>query len=218
MTLTPLIINSQEWKTPLTGTPLQTVNTARLRHLRYRGTYYMEGVKGHEYYRTTSGWLPVVGLQQRQGRRWETWMVDDPLHWYGIGEAVDDLPDGRILVAGLGLGLMLHHMATQPRFTRITVVEVNPDVIALIAPLAPKDDRIQIIEADFYRYIESITPADIEGVFWDLAVGTPQETWPSMLRGSVLCDIHLPGVPVVQFGKRKQPRNEPRRAARKEQK
>jgi spermidine synthase len=172
----------------------------------------MEGVGGFEFYRI-KGRLPVTGLQQRgDDGRWHTWMVDDPLHLDGMREAVADLPDGRILVAGLGLGLMLHHMAAQPRFTAITVVELNADVIALVRPTLPVDPRVTIVEGDYYAYIHTASCADwprvttFDGVLWDLAVGKPEQAAPEMFRGEVLTAIELPGIPLVQFGYRRQKR------------
>ena len=194
-------IDGRQWTTPLTHLPPTTVGTARLSRSNYRGLYHYEGIEGFAYWQTKH-WLPVRGLQQKHGRKWQTWMVDDPVHWNGMREAVSDLPDGKILVAGLGLGLMLHHMAQDPRFTAITVVEYNPDVIALIQPTLPPDPRVTIVPGDFYRYLASRAPA-VDGVLWDLAVGKPHETLPAMMRGEVLVRLHLGAVPLVMFGIRR---------------
>jgi hypothetical protein len=202
-------IDGRTWRTPLTAQAPADHGTARLRLSHYRGIYHHEGVDGFEFYQTKH-WLPVVRLEQRHGRRWETWMVDDPKHWNGMREAVADLPPGRILVAGLGLGLMLHHMAVEPRFTAITVVEANPDVVALIQPTLPADPRVRIQVGDFYHHIEGVAyfglraTTTYDAVLWDLAVGTPDETRRCMLKGWALVGAHLPGVPLVQFGVRRQ--------------
>ena len=208
-------IDGRRWSTPLTAVELRTVGTARLRQSHYRGMYHANGVNGYEYWQTRY-WLPVTSLQLKEGRRWNTWMVDDPVHWWGMREAVADLPAGRILVAGLGLGLMLHHMARQPRFTTITVVEQNPDVITLIRPTLPENDRVQIYDGDFYRWIEraSANGVTYDGILWDLAVGDPEDTRGDLLRGMALCALHLPGVPLRQFGIRKTPAPDPRELLR----
>lgn len=196
-------IDGRTWETPLTHQPLLTVGDARLTLKHYRGTYYYEGTGGYEFYKTNY-WLPVIALQRKQGRSWKTWMVDDPLHWDGMAEAVAELPDGRILIAGLGLGLMLHHMAQSPRFTKIVVIEQSQDVINLIRPTLPKDDRVTIVCADFYRYIHDLQNCapQFDGVLWDLAVGTPEDTIGPMLSARAAVAAFL-GVPLVQFGVRR---------------
>jgi hypothetical protein len=196
-------IDGRAWTTPLTAIPVQTVGKARLKRFHYRGTYHHQGIGGFEFYRTRS-WLPVTGLQIREGRRWQTWMVDDPVHWDGMREAVADLPAGRILVAGLGLGLMLHHMATEPRFTEIVVIERNPDVIELIRPTLPPDPHVVIVHDDFYRYIrDAVRPYD--GVLWDLAVGKALDVLGPMWEARMLVHLHLGNVPLRIFGTRKTP-------------
>lgn len=200
------VFQGRAWKTPLTAVPLRTVGTARLHRVNYRGIYHMNGVDGSEFYRA-HGWMPVTVLQQRTKQSWKTWMVDDPVHWLGMREAVEDLPSGKILVAGLGLGLMLHHMATEPRFTAITVVERNPDVTALIRPTLPTDDRVAIISGnDFYDHLHNTTEV-YDGILWDLAVGTQQETVGDFTRASVFCHVMAPESKLVRFGLRR-PRKE----------
>lgn len=203
--MTLLEIDGRTWRTPLTALPLTRVSTARLFRTHYRGAYTHEGFEGYEYYKTR-GWLPVTGLQLREGRRWNTWMVDDPVHWKGMRAAVADLPDGRILVAGLGLGLMLHHMALDQRFSAITVIERNPDVVALIRPTLPADPRVEILVDDFYQYLRRpATPAP-DGVLWDLGVGGPDDTFATFMIGHASVRHALGAVPLVQFGLRRDPR------------
>lgn len=202
MALPVRTIDGRTWRTPLTDQPLRTVRTARLKKTHYRGTYHNEGIGGFEFWRT-GAWLPVVALQQKHGRRWKTWMVDDPVHWDGMREAVSDLPAGRVLVAGLGLGLMLHHMKEQPRFERITVVELNPDVVELILPTLPEDDRVEIVVGDFYEFLQDAN-GKYDSVLWDLAVGTPEQTFADLVGAQALVRMFMGGsVPLVQFGLRR---------------
>lgn len=199
-----LDIDGGAWTTPLTAAPLDTVGDARLRRRHYRGTYRLEAVNGFEYYRTRR-WLPVTALQIREGRRWAIWMVDDPLHWFGMREAVEKLPAGRILVAGLGLGLMLHHMAPEPRFREIVVVERSPDVASLIRPTLPDDPRVRIVLDDYYDHIRAASRPD--GILWDLAVGGPAETMADFIKARALSYLAFGDVPMVQFGIRSKPRD-----------
>jgi hypothetical protein len=197
------VIDGRSWRTPLTAQPLRTVGSARLTRKHYRGVYVYEGFDGYEFYQAR-GWLPVTGLQRRYGRHWMTWMVDDPLHWDGMREAVSRLPSGRILVAGLGLGLMLHHMSQDARFSSIEVIEQEADVRNLIEPTLPPDARRRIIISDFYAYIEAAARLGTayDGILWDLGVGGVQETQPQVMRGRILCEVYQPRAALVQFGVR----------------
>lgn len=197
-----LEISGRDWETPVTGWERQ-VGRARLHPTKYaRGGYYqMHGVRGGQYYKVVDGTMPVTELQRRHRSTWRTWMVDDPLHWFGMGEKVEDLPPGEVLVAGLGLGLMLHHMAARADLTRIVVVEVDEDVVQLVRPTLPDDPRVEIVVDDFYHHIETLeTPPD--SVLWDLAVGEGDSLGvrADFLRARVLVGRHLPGVPLFMFG------------------
>jgi len=170
-----------------------------------RGGYWrMEGTGGYEFFRVRGGRLTVMSLDRREpGRkRWKTWMVDDPLHWYGMRELVLDLPPGRLLVAGLGLGLFAHHLMDRPDITSIEVIEIDPDVIALVEPTLPDDPRRVIVRGDYYDRI-SDGPAP-DAVLWDLAVGTEDQTRPDFLKAQLLTAVYLPGTPLFCFGLRRE--------------
>lgn len=54
---------------------------------------------------------------------------------------------GDVLIAGLGLGMILHPIARKPEVDSVTVIEQAPDVIKLIGPTI-KSRKVQIIEGD----------------------------------------------------------------------
>jgi hypothetical protein len=56
----------------------------------------------------------------------------------------------RVLVNGLGLGVVVYAMLRNPRVEHVTVVEISPDVIALVGQwfLREFGGRLTIIEAD----------------------------------------------------------------------
>lgn len=198
-------IDARTWETPLTGTESRTVGRARLKHETYgRGYYRFEGTMGFEFYKVTRGRLPVTVLQRREGRRWKIWMVDDPLHWFGMESAVMDLPSGSVLCAGLGLGLMAHHLAERDDIDAITIVEWDQDVIDLISPTLPPDSRVTIVRDDFYEYIKRPDVAP-QGILWDLAVGNPAETLGDFIRVEAMAAVYQPDAHLVRFGERRQP-------------
>jgi hypothetical protein len=197
------------WATPLTAAAAEgrRVGGARLVQTHYRGLYAADQVGDLDYYYAPH-WLPVSDLQRRSGLRggWRTWMVDDPKHWYGMKERADALPGGRILCAGLGLGLMLWHLTARADVSQIDVCEIDPDVIALMKPLIPDDSRIVLINEDYYRHIEwlNLHGQRPDAVLWDLAVGEPEETRDDLTRGYVMTKALLgPDVPLARFGLRR---------------
>lgn len=58
---------------------------------------------------------------------------------------------GDVLIAGLGLGMVLVPLLANPNITSITVIELSPDVIKLVAPHFA-DPRVKIIQADFLTW------------------------------------------------------------------
>lgn len=60
---------------------------------------------------------------------------------------------GHVLIAGLGLGMIVHPIANKPEVKRITIVEKSPDVIKLVAPSLPK--KAAVVEGDIFTW----TPA-----------------------------------------------------------
>lgn len=72
---------------------------------------------------------------------------------------------GRVLIHGLGLGVVLQAVAKRPSVTHVTVVELSGDVITLVAPhyRAMFDGKVTIIQGDAYTW----KPAT--GEKWDCA-------------------------------------------------
>jgi predicted membrane-bound spermidine synthase len=59
---------------------------------------------------------------------------------------------GRVLIHGLGLGCYLSSVCANPEVTHVDVVELNPDVIALVAPYFKDDPRVSIVQGDAFTY------------------------------------------------------------------
>lgn len=64
---------------------------------------------------------------------------------------------GHVLIGGLGLGMVTLAVALKADVSRVTVIERNPDVIAIVCPaliraLGPRADVLTIIEADMMTW------------------------------------------------------------------
>ena len=76
---------------------------------------------------------------------------------------------GECLVMGLGIGMVASAMALKPEVTKITVIERNADVIALVAPhLSPK---IEVLQADALEWLPP------PGKKWDVIW---HDIWPTI--------------------------------------
>lgn len=60
---------------------------------------------------------------------------------------------GRVLIAGLGLGMIVHGAMKKPEVKHVTVIEKSADVIGLVSPsLPPRPRKMAIIEADIFDW------------------------------------------------------------------
>lgn len=68
-------------------------------------------------------------------------------HRYAVHRAKD-----HVLINGLGIGMVLGAILKKPEVTKVTVVEICSDLIALVGPHYANDQRVEIINADAYTY------------------------------------------------------------------
>jgi hypothetical protein len=156
-----------EWHT--VDYPDKKVGSAEITHVKYPpGNYRMEGVDGYVFYEISSP-LKVTELKVDK----EVVMVDDPLHWVGMKRLAEHCK-GDTLIAGLGLGLILHHLKSNDEVTSIDVVELNPDVIELISPLIPKNYKMDIINEDIRSY-ELTELGEYDSILFDVWVKRGKE-------------------------------------------
>jgi hypothetical protein len=59
---------------------------------------------------------------------------------------------GRVLLNGLGLGMTLEGVLSHDYITAVKVIEIDPDIIALVGPHFANDKRVEIVCADAYDY------------------------------------------------------------------
>lgn len=59
---------------------------------------------------------------------------------------------GRVLINGLGLGMLLHHLLQKPEVTEVIVVERSADVIKLVAPSYLDNPKVTIAWGDAFTY------------------------------------------------------------------
>lgn len=159
-----------DWRTPATPIPKRRIGDYRIRKANFsQKLCYMQGVAGYRYY-THDRDVVYTKLQQRIDGKWKTWMVDSPVEWYGEGEFASRTRRGNVLVGGLGLGLYLHQLASRMLLpfdvkdvegdffgyyiNHVIVAEISKEVIELVEPFLPMNNRIRIINDDFFNVLE----------------------------------------------------------------
>lgn len=107
-------------------------------------------------------------------------------HWEPIYNA-----KGHCLVNGLGLGVVVNGMLMNKKVSRVTVIEIAPEVIELVAPHYQKKygDRIEVIEAD------ALTWTPPKGVRYDIVW---HDIW------THICEDNLPEMKALhrKYGRR----------------
>lgn len=173
------VIKLSKWRTPATDYPEVEIESARIVHGFYnRGYFHNYGVRGYKFFEVTKQ-IPVTSLEinDEKSKVWQTWMVDDPPHWWSMQDYARN-SRGKVLVAGLGLGLVIHELLKNVDVDSITVIERNKDVIDLISQLLPKPENVdlEIINEDFYTFINR-TKRQFDRIIIDLwTTGCREET------------------------------------------
>jgi len=92
-------------------------------------------------------------------------VLQDGREWMSIkpseiesSQAAVDAASGRVVTFGLGLGYFAYMAARKPGVRSVTVVERDPSVISLfrtyILPQIPEKEKIRVVEADAFDYLE----------------------------------------------------------------
>jgi len=90
-----------------------------------------------------------VVLNERKGLHVTTWMSDTWLERDSNREILRDAR-GDVLMVGLGIGMVAVAVCQKAEVTSVTVLEINPDVIRLVAPHI-KHDKLRVVQADAFR-------------------------------------------------------------------
>lgn len=91
------------------------------------------------------------GFYRRLSHCGEVVMSNTPMEIRTCADFVEQAT-GRVLINGLGLGMVLHAILQKIDVTHVTVIEKEQDVINLVARTFNHDSRVEIIHADAMEY------------------------------------------------------------------
>ena len=143
----------------------------------------MYGIDDYVFFEATKA-LPITYLEQRRGKRWYSWMLDDPPHWRAM-EIYAEHAKGKVLTAGLGLGLILQAMKGNSNIESITVIEQSPEVVSLVEPHLPSLPEFVILIDDFYNFLQR-DRTEFDTIIVDLWVAHGVEEKMEIYRHKVL--------------------------------
>jgi len=173
------ILPVRTWKTPATEYPLMKNGSAEItRKVQRRGYYRMEAVKGYTLYHV---YKPIQITDLRINGK--VVMTDEPINWLGM-QALAEHSKGKVLTAGLGLGLLVHALLRNDKVTRVDVVEINQDVIQLVGAICTRTwnllrnstlptPKVNLHRRDIYDFNVS----SYDTIILDLWVKDAEEDW-----------------------------------------
>jgi hypothetical protein len=103
-----------------------------------------------EYTGNTDEFIPP-GRYRRLSNGWDVVMSNTPMEIRTCQDFLERAT-GRVLINGLGLGMVLHAILQKDDVTHVTVIEKEQDVINLVAASFANDPRVEIIHADAMMY------------------------------------------------------------------
>lgn len=99
------------------------------------------------------------------------WMSDSPHNALTVEADMKMLKAGSVVLGGLGMGIHLRYLLLCKDVDDIICVECRMDVIEAIEPTLPKDDRVDILCNDFFRFCED-SKMQYDNYYWDCFAGS----------------------------------------------
>lgn len=157
--------------------PERTVGKFSISHRTIEGTI---PVVGHRQ-AILRGMLPVVGKLAQPRRihqlvvyRQGLWMTDLPEELNQIAEMLHEVqPKGKVLVGGLGLGIVATVVSRLPTVSEVVVIEKSKEVIELCAS---DEESYKVVKSDILTYLKK-HKNPFNYYLLDTWAGTSEVTW-----------------------------------------
>jgi len=121
------------------------------------------------------------------------WMSDTPQERLMMLQGTTSM-SGHVLVAGGGLGLYPQYLRRYRRAERITIVECNPDVIALLQTTLGADKTIDLVQAPVEQFVAQVSGQPFDGCYIDIHPTLDPRWLPALNWLRDQCAVHVRGV------------------------
>ena len=102
------------------------------------------------------------------------WMSITPNEIFTMQKPIEDA-SGKVLTLGCGMGYFAYMTALKDNVEHVTIIEKQPEVIELfntfILPQFPCKDKITVIQADAFDYMEALADGEYDYCFVDIWKG-----------------------------------------------
>lgn len=104
------------------------------------------------------------------------WMSDIPAELVQMQrELASHVRGGKVLIGGLGLGLVANMVAKKSSVKQVTVIERQPEVIKLVEPYL--DAKVTVTEGDIFEYLNPVGKGYFDIALLDTWQGTGEWVW-----------------------------------------
>lgn len=152
---------------------------------------YEEGILPGTYVSLTCKHPDMFGMSQT------VMMSDTPMEKF-TNQAFLNYAKGRILIAGLGIGMLPASLSKKEDVESITIIELNQEVIDLVEPLIRKyvknADKIKIVQADAYKYPSEHLNERYDFVYLDIWDTFPGEAEDLEMLNKII-ELYIPICP-----------------------
>lgn len=168
------LIAVNEWKTPVSVIPTQSVGEwhVKKRMLKRGAILPVEAswIEAALFVSPVEVTILREGLMEADDSK-SVWMSDTPREYFMACDLVNRTEGPRVLVGGLGLGLVCHLLLRRRDIESVVVIEKAPEVIEMVAPYLPVG--VEVIEGDFLEMMWklSVRGQEFETVIADLWKG-----------------------------------------------
>jgi len=155
-----VIFPVQEWTTIATKIPAQRIGKFGVfkRPVKEGHTLDMHGVFGYVrclFLQPTTITVLYEGEKDPATDPKGIWMSDSPFEYWGMWQFAGRVKPGRVLLGGLGLGILANFLAMREDIKEVVVVELSPEVIKMISPyLHPK---VKVLQGDFAKLMVELS-------------------------------------------------------------
>jgi len=103
-----------------------------------------------------------------------TWMTDHPQEIWQMDWALERMR-GRVLVGGLGLGVVTSYAEHMPRIERTTTVEMDKSIIKLVH--RHLESVPEVVCADLFDFVKKCRKDAFDSAFFDIWQATGEYSW-----------------------------------------